>query len=59
METKLAVPYVQPGDVVYVLRTWQADLQNDLNLARDALRTLILGERLIRGAGSLDIVIGA
>lgn len=41
------IPYVQAGDVVYVLRTWEAAYNEKLQLVSDTLRAMTFAERVI------------
>lgn len=41
------IPYVQAGDVVYVMRTWESVYAEKLDLVSDTLRALTFAERVI------------
>lgn len=44
---KTQIPFVQPGDIVYVLRTWQSEFDEDLRTVSDMLRTINFAERAL------------
>ncbi len=44
------IPYVQAGDVVYVLRTWNAIYAEKLAVVSDTLRAMTFAERVILNA---------
>jgi len=41
------IPYVQAGDVIYVLRTWEAAYTAKLEIVSDTLRAMTFAERVI------------
>lgn len=41
------IPYVQPGDYVYVLRTWESEFSEKINLISQTLRSVTFAERAV------------
>ena len=54
---RVEVPYVQPGDVIYVLRTWQDEFDAIMKSVNDALRAGVFLERIITGADAVVAVV--
>lgn len=57
INVKTMIPYVHPGDVVYVLKSPAEKFMEDLRPVRDLLRTILIGENIVLKSDRVSIAI--
>ncbi|TAH38133.1 MAG: hypothetical protein EYC70_05795 [Planctomycetota bacterium] len=57
LNARQEIPYVRPGDYVYVLRTWESEFFDKLLVVNQALRAVVQAERAILLGDTVSSVI--